>query len=279
MYVSLEPCSHYGKTPPCAQLIIESKIPKVVVAVKDPHVKVAGRGIEMLREANIEVTVGVLEQEAKELNKEFFTFQSLRRPYIYLKWAQTRDGFIDNLRVIGEPAQPTIISNSFALMNVHKLRAEVNAIFIGTNTAINDNPSLTVRCWHGKNPIRIVLDRQGRIPSGYKIFDNSVDTIIFTERVTGETISGRTRYIPLSFNQDMFTQLMDVLNRLQINSMLVEGGRITLQNFIDAGLWDEAFIEVANKKFGAGLPAPIIKGNDLDIKIMNDHKQIHILRE
>jgi diaminohydroxyphosphoribosylaminopyrimidine deaminase/5-amino-6-(5-phosphoribosylamino)uracil reductase len=276
IYVSLEPCSHYGKTPPCSQLIIDSGISRVVVAVGDPYPQVSGRGIQMLREAGVEVVTGVLETEARCLNKAFFCAQTLHRPYIYLKWAQTKDGFIDKLRMAGEKPQPTPISNDFTRMLVHKMRAETPAILIGTNTAINDNPSLTTRYWYGKNPVRIILDRQRRIPSCYQIFDGKAETLIFTETVETETQEGNVRLLPLHFDQQMIENLLIALHYRRINAVLVEGGRSVLQSFIDAGIWDEAFIEISETKFGAGVPAPIIRGELLDEVVAITYRQQHI---
>jgi diaminohydroxyphosphoribosylaminopyrimidine deaminase/5-amino-6-(5-phosphoribosylamino)uracil reductase len=276
IYVSLEPCSHYGKTPPCSQLIIDSGIPRVVVAAGDPYPKVSGRGINMLREAGIEVVTGILEAEAKSQNKAFFCAQTRHRPYIYLKWAQTKDGFIDKLRIAGEKPQPTPISNDFTRMQVHKMRAEIPAILIGTNTAINDNPSLTTRYWYGKNPVRVIFDRQRRIPSHYHIFDGKAETLIFTEKVDVETRENNVLYLPLRFDQNMIENLLTTLYNHRIDALLVEGGQSVLQSFIDANLWDEAFIEISEAVFGAGVPAPVIRGKLLDEYVADTYRQQHI---
>lgn len=259
IYVSLEPCSHYGKTPPCAQLIIDSGIPRVVVACLDPYPAVSGRGMKMLQNAGVEVTLGVLEKEALELNKEFFTVQSKKRPYIYLKWAQTQDGFIDIARDENLIPQPTPISNEFTKMLVHKERSEVSAIMIGTNTAIKDNPSLTTRLWYGKNPIRIVLDRKGRIPTDYTLFDGKVETIIFTENLK-DSSSENVIYHQVRFDEYLLENILSFLQTRQISSVLVEGGRELLQSFIDKSLWDEAFVETSNVNFKGGIKAPNING-------------------
>lgn len=259
IYVSLEPCSHYGKTPPCSQLIIDSQIPHVVVASLDPYPKVSGRGIKMLQDAGIDVKVGILEHEAKELNREFFTTQVKDRPYIYLKWAQTQDGFIDKVRNENELPQPTPISNDFSRMLVHKKRAEVSAIMIGTNTAVKDNPSLTTRYWYGKNPIRIILDRKGRIPSGYTIFDEKVKTIVFTEREDFRSTENLI-FISLRFDEDMLDNIFLKLKEYKINSVMVEGGCELLQSLIDRQLWDEACIETSSVVFNKGIKAPHIEG-------------------
>lgn len=273
LYVSLEPCSHYGKTPPCAQLIIDSKIPRVVVAMADPYPKVSGRGIKMLEDAGVEVILGVLEDEAKELNKDFVCAQVHRRPYIYLKWAQTKDGFIDKARGKRDPKVPTPISNDFTMMMVHKLRSEVDAIMIGTNTAIVDNPSLTTRLWAGHSPLRVVIDRQMRIPSGYTLFNNQVDTLIFTE--DQDRVEGKNRWVKIGFDEKLLINILAELNKLNINSLLVEGGATLLQSFIDQGLWDEVFVEIADKEFNKGVEAPSITNEPITEQLVNGSKQLH----
>ncbi|MDR1883096.1 MAG: bifunctional diaminohydroxyphosphoribosylaminopyrimidine deaminase/5-amino-6-(5-phosphoribosylamino)uracil reductase RibD [Prevotella sp.] len=276
IYVSLEPCSHYGKTPPCAQLVIDSEIPKVVVACTDPFPAVSGRGIKMMRDAGIDVTTGVLEKEARTLNKEFFTAQTKNRPYIYLKWAQTQDGFIDKERNAGEKPRPTPVSNDFSRMLTHKKRAEVDAIMIGTNTAVNDNPSLTTRYWYGKNPVRIVLDRQGRIPSAYRLFDGEVKTIIFTEKDLYEKESENVIYIRTVFNESLFENIFSILKSREIGSILVEGGRALLQSLINKRLWDEAYIETSTVCFGKGVKAPEIAGYVLDKRNWDTSGHVHL---
>lgn len=279
IYVSLEPCSHYGKTPPCSQLIIDSEIPKVVVATLDPFPKVSGRGVGMLRDAGVEVVLGVLEKEAKALNKAFFTAQTQDRPYVILKWAQTKDGFIDRKRdSVDCKALPTPISNSLTKVLVHKLRSEVSGIMVGTNTAINDNPSLTTRFWYGKNPTRIVLDRNRRIPHDYSLFDNNIPTILFTEKVNSVELHGKLSVVPLAFNENMITELLKELNNRKINSLMVEGGAAVLQSFIDAGAWDEAYVEVSDKLFIEGVKAPNISGETVENKIVGDSQTWHLRR-
>ncbi len=275
IYVSLEPCSHYGKTPPCAQLIIDSGIPRVVVACLDPYPAVSGRGVKMLQNAGVEVTLGVLEKEALELNKEFFTVQSKKRPYIYLKWAQTQDGFIDIARDENLIPQPTPISNEFTKMLVHKERSEVSAIMIGTNTAIKDNPSLTTRLWYGKNPIRIVLDRKGRIPTDYTLFDGKVETIIFTEDLK-DSSSENVIYHQARFDEHLLENILSFLQTRQISSVLVEGGRELLQSFIDKSLWDEAFVETSNVNFKVGIKAPNINGKILKKGYWRTSEVVHL---
>ncbi|MFT4222272.1 bifunctional diaminohydroxyphosphoribosylaminopyrimidine deaminase/5-amino-6-(5-phosphoribosylamino)uracil reductase RibD [Dysgonomonas sp.] len=263
IYVSLEPCSHYGKTPPCAQLIINMGIPRVVVGCLDPYPAVSGGGIKMLQAAGVDVTVGVLEKEARRLNKEFFVAQTYDRPYIYLKWAQTNDGYIDRVRLDGERPSPTPISNDFCRMLVHKKRAEVGGIMIGTNTAVNDNPSLTTRCWHGRNPVRIILDRMGRIPAGYTVFDGKVETIVFTEQKMVRPFVENLTFIKVDFEEGLVENILSILKKRKINSVLVEGGRELLQSLIDKHLWDEAYIEISHASFGDGVKAPIITGRTI----------------
>lgn len=277
IYVSLEPCSHYGKTPPCSQLIIDSKIPKVVIATLDPYHEVSGRGVRMLKDAGIEVEVGVLENDAQELNKEFFLAQTEHRPYIYLKWAQTADGFIDRKRIEGEPLEPTPISNNETKTLVHKLRSEVNAIMVATNTAVNDNPSLTTRLWFGKNPTRVVLDRTARVPLDSNLFDNEVKTICFTELDRKEIDSKENiEIVNVPFDKETINRILKHLNKAKINSILVEGGAALLQSLIDMGAWDEAFIEVAHSYFDEGVKSPQIRGKILESTSINGSNSLHI---
>lgn len=279
IYVSLEPCSHYGKTPPCAKLIIDSQIPRVVVAILDPYPAVSGKGIKMLKEAGVDVTIGVLEKEAWLLNKEFFTAQTKERPYIYLKWAQTKDGFIDKTRKNGELPEPTPISNDFSKILVHKKRAEVSAIMIGTNTAINDNPSLTTRFWYGSNPVRIVLDRQGRIPINYKLFDGNVETIVFTETERVMPFAKNLSFIRVNFDGKLIENILSILKGRKINSILVEGGQKLLQSFIDKDFWDETYIEVSEVVFGSGVNAPTINKDTFREQKWGDSLHLHLIRD
>jgi len=277
IYVSLEPCSHYGKTPPCSQLIIDHKIPKVVVATLDPFHKVSGRGVKMLENAGVEVKVGILEEEAKELNKEFFTAQIKERPYIYLKWAQTQDGYIDKKRTKEDPIQPTPISNPLTQLLVHKMRSEISGIMIGTNTAVKDNPSLTTRLWYGKNPVRIVLDRNRRIPLKNVVFDEKAETLLFTDNMECEPIQGSNTFISIPFGNETIPVLLKELNKRKINSILVEGGAALLQSFIDSGLWDEAFVEVSDSLFFDGIKAPSMTGMVTSEKNTGGSRALHLV--
>ena len=227
IYVSLEPCSHYGKTPPCTELIIRNKIPRVVVGCSDPFAKVNGQGIKRLQEAGCEVLVGVLEEACRELNRRFFTFHQKHRPWIILKWAQSKDGFINGK-----------FSNVLTQTLVHRLRARSGAILVGTRTALLDNPSLTTRLWSGPNPLRLTIDRHKRLPDTLHLKDGSTPTVIYSH--------------------ESLQEIMDDLYNRGIQSLLVEGGAKLLQSFIDEGLWDEARIETAPFLLGDGVAAPVL---------------------
>ena len=270
IYVSLEPCSHFGKTPPCTDLILEKEIPNIVIGIMDPFAKVCGNGINKLKQHGRNVTVGVLEKECEEINKRFFTYQKDNRPYIILKWAETKDGFIDIIRNENSENTPTWISNKHSQQLVHKWRSEEDAILVGTNTAIKDNPKLNVRTWTGKNPIRVVLDRTLRIPENYSLFDDTVKTIVVTEVKKANT--KKTFYESIDFSSETFIdKLIMVLTKHQIQSIIIEGGNMTLQSFIDKGLWDEARIFVGQNTFKEGIKAPKITGKLLsEINIDGD---------
>ncbi|MBF2709149.1 bifunctional diaminohydroxyphosphoribosylaminopyrimidine deaminase/5-amino-6-(5-phosphoribosylamino)uracil reductase RibD [Flavobacterium soyangense] len=262
IYVSLEPCSHFGKTPPCCDLIIENEIPNVVIGTIDPNIKVAGNGIKKLIETGKNVTVGILESECMELNKRFFTFHLKKRPYVILKWAETQDGFI--APIIHGQAQddikkrkPVWIANEFSRQLVHKWRSEEQAILVGTNTVINDNPKLDVRDWEGNSPIRIILDQNNRIPKNSHIFDNKVKTIIFSNLANANNKENTTFEI-IDFKQNLANQILKALYKHKIQSVIIEGGTQTLQTFIDENLWDEARIFIGNSCFENGTKAPII---------------------
>ena len=256
IYVSLEPCSHYGKTPPCADLIIEKQIPRIVIGCRDPFSKVAGRGIQKLQNAGREVIVGVLEEECLHLIRRFITFNTLRRPFITLKWAESADRFIDIERIDGNPV---LLSSPLTSMLVHKKRAENTAIMVGRRTALLDNPSLTVRNWYGRNPIRIVLDRNLSLPNDLQIFNGEVPTLVFTEKEHPEEKS--VSYITIDFGHNPLKLIMEELYPRNIQSLLVEGGSQLLQSFIDNELWDEAYIEKCPKRLYSGVKAPEISNN------------------
>jgi diaminohydroxyphosphoribosylaminopyrimidine deaminase / 5-amino-6-(5-phosphoribosylamino)uracil reductase len=232
LYVSLEPCAHYGKTPPCTDLIIQNQIPKVVIGCKDIYKEVHGKGIEKLQNAGVEVVTGTLEKKCIDLNKRFFTFHGKNRPYIILKWAESGDG-----KIAREDYSRVLISNEFTNHLVHKWRSEEAAILVGTNTALHDNPSLNNRLWSGKNPIRLIIDMKLRLPLSLKIFDKEVKTIIFNTIKSAE--GGNLIYYKIE-EENMLSRILQVLYNLDIQSVLVEGGAKLLQSFIDKELWDEA---------------------------------------
>ncbi len=260
LYVSLEPCSHFGKTPPCANLIVEKGIKNVVIGILDPNTLVSGNGVKFLEKNNCKVITDVLKHECKQINKRFFTFHNKKRPYIILKWAESKDGFIGKLKK--EKAKPIWISNLLSQQLVHKWRSEEQAILIGTNTAISDNPSLTVRKVTGKNPIRIIIDKNLRIPFNYNVLDNSIKTIVLTERTAKNTKN--IFYEQFNFQENIVKQLLEVLYQYQIQSVFIEGGKQTLQTFIDTNLWDEARVFIGNSILNSGVKAPILKNEKLE---------------
>ncbi|NOR28313.1 MAG: bifunctional diaminohydroxyphosphoribosylaminopyrimidine deaminase/5-amino-6-(5-phosphoribosylamino)uracil reductase RibD [Lutibacter sp.] len=266
IYVSLEPCSHYGKTPPCANLIVENGIKKVVIGIIDENSKVSGGGVKHLRNNNCNVIVGVLEEECKELNKRFFTFHTKKRPFVILKWAETADGFIDKLRNKDSENSPNWISNVYSQQFAHKMRAEEQAILIGTTTALNDNPTLNIRSWVGIHPIRVVLDRTLKIPINYNLFDESIQTIVFTENKYEKSTYNNVLFEIINFNENLPKQICDVLFKYEIQSVIIEGGAKTLQSFIDVNVWDEAFVFVGDANFKTGLKAPKLKKAPIEIK-------------
>ena len=268
LYVNLEPCSHYGKTPPCADLIVSSGIPRVVIGTLDPNPKVAGRGVEILRKAGVEVVVGVLEAECRELNKRFFIFQEQKRPYVLLKWAQTQDGFMDRVRTtVTEP--PLQISNSITRQLTHKMRSENQSILVGANTVLLDNPSLTVRNWSGKSPVRIGIDRQRRIPDDFNLLDGSISTIIFTEK--DEVNKLHVEFVKIDFSTNSVKNILNEIYKRNIHSVLVEGGPTILNSFIESGLWDEANIEIAPLRIAEGMAAPVLQLQPISHQTFNGH--------
>ncbi|MCC9066714.1 bifunctional diaminohydroxyphosphoribosylaminopyrimidine deaminase/5-amino-6-(5-phosphoribosylamino)uracil reductase RibD [Flavobacterium piscisymbiosum] len=270
IYVSLEPCSHFGKTPPCCDLIIEHQIPNVVVGTVDPNEKVAGNGIKKLIAAGANVTVGILENECNELNKRFFTFHQEKRPYIILKWAESQDGFLSPEKEIDQDRKPVWITNTYSRQLVHKWRSEEQAILVGTQTVIDDNPKLNTRDWAGNNPVRVVLDQNNRIAKDSFVFDNSVKTIVFTKSETNLSAEN-TNFEVIDFNQNIIPQILAVLYQNQIQSIIIEGGLQTLQSFIDQNIWNEARIFIGNTSFGKGTKAPLIqKKNPIKTYIQND---------
>ncbi|MCL2596387.1 MAG: bifunctional diaminohydroxyphosphoribosylaminopyrimidine deaminase/5-amino-6-(5-phosphoribosylamino)uracil reductase RibD [Paludibacter sp.] len=257
LYVNLEPCAHHGNTPPCAELIVRCKIPKVIIGNIDPNPKVAGQGINILRNAGIEVITGVLENKCREFNKRFFTFIEKKRPYVFLKWAQTADGFLDKKRNSSiEP--PLKISNELTKMLTHKIRTENQAIIVGTNTALLDNPKLSARMWTGRNPIRIVIDAKKKIPENFNVFDGKQPTIIITEENIENSQKNNVCFVNVNFKNDFINNLLTAIYSQNIHSLLVEGGAHLLNSFIKSNLWDCAQVEISPIKIYNGIAAPIL---------------------
>lgn len=272
LYVTLEPCSHFGLTPPCSDLIIEKEISKVVIGTIDPYAKVAGNGIRKLEKAGVNVTVGILENECRELNKRFFTFHEKKRPYIILKWAQTLDGFIDIERSEKDFGEPTWITGSLALRLVHKIRSEEDAILVGRNTVEKDNPSLSVRHWTGKNPARLVTDKHLKLSESLNLFDQSEQTLVFN--ATKDEVDNNVSWIKIDYNQDSISQIISELYQRNIQSVIVEGGKQLLESFIKNNLWDEAHLFVGNKFFHNGIKAPQLKGEIISSESLDNDQLV-----
>jgi diaminohydroxyphosphoribosylaminopyrimidine deaminase/5-amino-6-(5-phosphoribosylamino)uracil reductase len=253
LYVSLEPCSHFGKTPPCADLILKYNIPNVVIGTIDPNSKVAGKGIQKLIDAEVNVTVGILEKECNELNKRFFTFHKKNRPYIILKWAESSDGFISPKNKSEQ--KPVWISNEYSRQLVHKWRSEEQAILVGTQTILDDNPTLTVREWVGENPIRVVIDKENNIDSSSNVYDNQAKTIVFSNKEINSNFD-TIQYIKIDFDKNSTQAIADKLFENNIQSIIIEGGRKTIQSFIDANLWNEARVFIGEINLIEGTKAP-----------------------
>ena len=264
IYVSLEPCAHFGKTPPCSFKLREIGFKKVVIGAMDSHDKVNGKGKKILMDAGIETLSGILENKCRELNKRFFTFHEKKRPYILLKWAESNDGFID------KDFKPTKISNELASQFVHQIRSEEHAILVGTQTALTDNPSLTTRLVEGRNPVRILIDFDLKVPQNFKIYNDEAPTLVFNQEK--EADEGNIKFIKIS-KENFLEELMQKLFENQIQSVLVEGGSRTLQTFINANLWDETIIiKNENLILENGTKAPNFEGNLTEEKIFRDNK-------
>ena len=278
IYVTLEPCSHHGKTPPCADLIVKMGIPKVVIGLKDPHEKVAGNGIKKLEAAGCIVKVGILQKECEEHHKRFLTFFTKKRPYLILKWAETADGFIAPEPIKrGEGKKPYWITNTKSRQLVHKWRSEEAGILVGTNTVLADNPQLNLRDWAGKAPTRIVIDRRLKITKDFHVLDGKQNTIICTEITDRNDYIDGVTYKVLNFIADLPQQLCALIFKEQIQSVIIEGGAQTLQSFIDANLWDEARIFKGANNFTKGIAAPKVKGRtQKQVQILTD--QLTIVR-
>lgn len=279
MYVNLEPCAHYGKTPPCAKRIVEEQIPRVVIGTPDPNEQVAGKGVAIMEAAGTEVITGVLEQEAHMLNRRFFTWQLQKRPYIILKWAQTLDGFIDMKRKPEDPIKPNWITNEVARINVHKWRAHEQAIMVGTHTAQKDNPKLNVRNWSGPDPLRIVLDKNLNLSHDLALLDQKMLTIVYNAQK--DTQQENLTLKRLAFEQGKTEVLRQVLADLYargIQTLFTEGGAALINSFVEAGLWDEARLFVGNTFFREGVKAPALKHEILMREEYFGHSKLFVFR-
>ena len=269
IFVTLEPCSHFGKTPPCADLIVKHQLKQVVIGCLDSNSLVAGKGVSHLENAGINVIVGVLEKECRMHHKRFFKVQENKRPYIILKWAETKDGFV--APISKNENKPIFISNTYSQQLVHKLRSAEHAILVGTKTVLADNPKLNVRSWSGENPIRVVLDNTLRIPKNSNILDGTVKTIVITATKDKNIVSSKNLiFEEIDFSKNIAKQVCEVLSKYQIQSLIVEGGTQTLQTFIDEKLWDEAMVFVGNTSFVKGVKSPIITKEFKEEFIEND---------
>ena len=280
LYVSLEPCSHFGKTPPCVDLILKHNIPKVIIGTTDSNTLVAGQGIEKLRSAGCEVVLGILESECRELNRRFFMFHQQNRPYIILKWAQSSDGFLapdDDSRV--EKNKPFWISNLHSRQLVHQWRTEEQAVLVGTRTVLLDNPRLNVRDWVGKNPLRIVLDRDLAIPPDFHIMDKSSKTLVLTSVRDKSKYSEGIEYAAVEFSKNMAEQIAKILHQHDILSVIIEGGFKTLMSFINSDLWDEARIFTGQSTLISGTRAPKINGTIVDKRYFETDELLVIRRD
>ena len=256
LYVNLEPCTHFGKTPPCVDLISEKKIPLVITGTADPNPIIAGKGIQILQEKGIHVISDILKTECIQLNRRFFTFHLKKRPYIILKWAQTRDNFIDYNRKENGAGRITWITDEASRRLVHKWRAEEQAILVGSRTVLLDNPQLTTRSWPGKSPLRIVIDRKGILSGDLHILDGSVETLIFTFMLKQD--QHNIRYIKPDKDKDVIHSVLEYLYDINIQSLIVEGGKLMIDEFLHQNTWDEARVFTGDKDFGEGVPAPFI---------------------
>jgi diaminohydroxyphosphoribosylaminopyrimidine deaminase/5-amino-6-(5-phosphoribosylamino)uracil reductase len=262
LYVTLEPCSHFGKTPPCADLINTHGIKKVVIGLLDPHEKVAGKGVQKLIDKGCKVSVGILENQCREHHRRFLTFHERKRPYIILKWAETADGFISPAKEKrGKNKEPYWITNMYSRQLVHQWRAAEQAILVGTNTVLEDNPKLDVRNWTGKNPLRIILDKDLKIKKEFYVFDGSTPTLVLTSEIDQKKYNDKVQYQVIDFDNQIASQICELLYSKHITSLLIEGGTRTLQTFIDNDLWDEARVFVGATSFKKGVKAPQLSGS------------------
>ena len=271
LYVNLEPCSHQGRTPPCADLIVRSGIKKVVIGTFDSNEKVGGNGIKRLRKNGVEVVVPVMEKACRDLNRRFFTFHEQKRPYVILKWAQSKDGFIFPDKEKVEKGIPYWISNTYSLQRVHQWRSEEAAILVGKQTVLQDDPKLNVRDFTGNSIMRIAIDRDLEIPDTFHFLDRSIKTIIYNQ--VKDEQKGELHYIKLDFTEEIVPQILKQLYKMQIQSLIIEGGAYTLNAFVNSGFWDEARVFHGEQYFKKGLKAPVLDA----VQIKEEHIAQNIL--
>lgn len=282
LYVNLEPCAHYGNTPPCSELIVKTGIPRVVIGTRDTSGKVSGKGIEILKKGGCQVEEGILEDECREINKRFFTYQEAKRPYVILKWAQTMDGFIDKLRKPDDPIQPNWITNQLSKRVVHKWRAEEDAILVGSVTTLKDNPRLNVREWSGVDPLRLVLDKNFDIDDSYTLINDPGRTVVFIGKKAAQKEFSKndtnTEIKQIDFSKNVISQVLGYLYKNKISSLIVEGGTFTINQFINQDLWDEARVFVGDKFFHEGIKAPDFPKTNAK-KVDFEETRLYILRK
>lgn len=269
LYVNLEPCSHYGRTPPCADLIVTNGIKKVVIGSVDSNEKVGGKGVKRLRENGVEVISSVMEKQSRELNKRFFTFHEKKRPYVILKWAQSKDGYIFPESELTEKGTPYWISNAYSLQRVHQWRAEEASILVGKNTVLQDDPRLNLRDFEGNPILRITIDRHLKIPEAMNFFDQTSKTMIYNA-IKNEQQSELV-YVKLDFQKELIGQIMDHLYEIEVQSLIVEGGLLTLNSFIQSGFWDEARVIKGKQVFNKGIKAPVAEGSLVKEELIDDN--------
>lgn len=267
LYVNLEPCSHYGRTPPCSDLIIEKKIKKVVIGSIDIHEKVKGAGIARLEKNGVEVVTGILESKCEFLNRRFFTFHRYQRPYVILKWAQTADAYI--FPEAGQKKGPVWISNPWSRLRVHQWRSQESSILVGKNTVLQDDPRLNTRDFKGSSPVRLVIDKNLDIPESRQVYDQQQETIVYNGLKEG--LDRKVRFVKIDFEKGVIAQILGHLHASALQSIIVEGGAHTLNEFIREGLWDEARVFCSDVRFEKGIEAPVLRSSFIkEEKIGND---------
>jgi diaminohydroxyphosphoribosylaminopyrimidine deaminase/5-amino-6-(5-phosphoribosylamino)uracil reductase len=276
LYVNLEPCCHVGKTPPCTDLILAAGIPRIVIGSVDPNPAISGKGIAALKKRGCDVTVGILDRENRTLNRSFFTHFEKKRPFVILKWAESLDGFLDIMRTPDTPVGPHWITSAIGQTLVHKWRAAEQAIMVGGRTVLNDNPSLTVRYWTGRQPLRITITRKKNLSKDLHLLDGQNSTLIYTDKKEMVHEPGIT-YVKLDYHKDTLPQIMNDLYNREIQSLIVEGGKKLLESFISSGLWDEALVFTGNSSFYQGLKAPTLDSNP-ELRILFDHCKLKYYR-